>query len=96
MRKVERKILAVIPARKDFKRIKRKNVVPVGGKLLIVWSILTGLSSPNLDRVIVSTDDQEIGEIAIAWGAGIPFMRPPVLAEDPDQIIVISICYVKL
>ena len=74
--------LAIIPARGGSKRIPRKNIKPFGGLPMIAWSIRAANESRCFDRVIVSTDDQEIADIAIAHGAEVPFMRPAELADD--------------
>jgi N-acylneuraminate cytidylyltransferase len=74
--------LAVIPARGGSKRIPRKNVKSFCGKPIIAWSIEAALRSGCFDRVIVSTDDPEIAEVARACGAGVPFMRPAELSDD--------------
>ena len=78
--------LAVIPARGGSKAVPRKNLHPLGGKPLIAWSIERALASARLDRVIVSTDDREIAEVARTWGADVPFLRPGEIAADdtPD------------
>lgn len=74
--------IAVIPARGGSKRIPRKNIKPFAGKPMIVHSIECALQSGVFDRVIVSTDDEEIAAVARAHGAEVPFMRPPELAND--------------
>ncbi len=74
------KIVAVIPARKESKRIPRKNIKNFLGKPLIAWTILGALESKYLDRVIVSTDDKKIAKIAKKYGAEVPFLRPAELA----------------
>lgn len=74
--------LAVIPARGGSKRIPRKNVRPFGGKPMIGWSIEAALASGCFDRVIVSTDDAEIADVARRCGAEVPFMRPAELSDD--------------
>ncbi len=77
------KILAVIPARGGSRGVPRKNVRPVCGKPLIVYTIETALASRHLlDRIVVSTDDEEIAAIARQSGAEVPFMRPSELAGD--------------
>lgn len=73
---------AFIFARGGSKGIPRKNVKLLGGKPLIGWSIDTALKCPSIDRVIVSTDDQEIADVAKSHGAEVPFIRPKELAED--------------
>ncbi|MCJ8317930.1 pseudaminic acid cytidylyltransferase [Idiomarina sp.] len=74
--------LAVIPARGGSKRIPRKNIKPFCGKPMIAWSIEAALSSGCFDEVVVSTDDNEIAEVAKAYGASAPFKRPATLADD--------------
>ncbi len=79
-------VLALIPARGGSKGILRKNILPIAGKPLIAYSILQAQASERIDRVIVSTDDEEIAEVARQWGAEVPFMRPAEYAQDlsPD------------
>ena len=74
--------LAVIPARGGSKRIPRKNIKPFCGKPMIARSIEAALESGCFDRVIVSTDDAEIAEVARQFGAAVPFMRPAELSDD--------------
>ncbi len=74
--------MAVIPARGGSKRIPRKNIKPFCGKPMIAWSIEAAKSSGLFERVIVSTDDAEIAEVAKSWGAEVPFMRPEELSND--------------
>jgi N-acylneuraminate cytidylyltransferase len=74
--------LAVIPARGGSKRILRKNIREFYGKPMLVWSIEAALASECIDRVVVSTDDPEIAEIARSHGADVPFLRPSNLADD--------------
>lgn len=74
--------LAVIPARGGSKRIPRKNIKLFGGKPMIAWSIKAALESECFDRIIVSTDDPEIAQVAEAHGAEVPFLRPVDLSDD--------------
>lgn len=74
--------IAVIPARGGSKRIPRKNIKEFCGKPIIAWSIEAAKTSELFDRIIVSTDDAEIAEVAKRWGAEVPFMRPDELADD--------------
>ncbi|MGX1184560.1 pseudaminic acid cytidylyltransferase [Pseudomonas sp. F-14 TE3623] len=74
--------VAIIPARGGSKRIPRKNLKPFDGVPMIVRSIRSALESDLFDQVIVSTDDEEIAEVARAHGAQVPFMRPVALADD--------------
>ncbi len=74
--------LAIIPARGGSKRIPRKNIRAFCGKPMIAWSIEAALASGCFDKVIVSTDDEEIATVARQYGAEIPFMRPAELSDD--------------
>ncbi|MDA3909473.1 MAG: pseudaminic acid cytidylyltransferase [Sulfurimonas sp.] len=76
------KCVAIIPARGGSKRIPRKNIKDFFGKPLIAYSIETALKSKLFDKVIVSTDDEEIARIAKKYGAEVPFMRPKELSDD--------------
>lgn len=74
--------LCVIPARGGSKRIPRKNIKLFCGKPMIAWPIEVATASGCFDHIIVSTDDEEIAELARAHGAEVPFMRPPELSDD--------------
>lgn len=74
--------LAVIPARGGSKRIPRKNIRPFCGRPIIAWSIAAARASGCFDRVMVSTDDVEIAQVARDAGADVPFMRPAELSDD--------------
>lgn len=74
--------VAVIPARGGSKRIPRKNIKDFCGKPMIAWSIEAAKTSGLFDRIIASTDDEEIAEVAKQWGAEVPFMRPAELSDD--------------
>lgn len=76
------KNLAIIPARGGSKGIPGKNIKPIAGKPLIAWTIEQALESDLIDRVIVSTDCQEIAKVSRQYGAEVPFMRPAQLAND--------------
>ena len=69
------KRLAVIPARGGSKRLPRKNIMPLAGKPMMAWTIEAALGAHVFDRVLVSTDDAEIAEIAQGLGAEAPFLR---------------------
>lgn len=79
-------ILAVVPARGGSKSIPRKNLRRFAGHPLLAFSIAAGLQSRSVSRVLVSTEDPEIAEVAKAYGAEVPFLRPLELAQDdtPD------------
>ena len=74
--------VAIIPARGGSKRIPRKNVKTFAGRPMIAWSISTAIDSGCFDRVLVSSDDPEIIEIARAEGAEAPFVRPAEISDD--------------
>ena len=74
--------IALIPARSGSKGIPKKNIMLFNGKPLIYWSIKNALNNKNIERVIVSTDSEEIAEIAISFSAEVPFLRPLHLAKD--------------
>ncbi len=75
-------VLAVIPARGGSKGLARKNVLDLGGKPLLAWTVEAALASRLVDRVVVSTDDPEIADVAKRAGAETPFMRPSEFADD--------------
>ncbi|MGV2989266.1 pseudaminic acid cytidylyltransferase [Vibrio sp. E150_011] len=74
--------IAVIPARGGSKRIPRKNIKPFHGKPMIAYSIEAAVASGCFDKVIVSTDDVEIAEVAEQYGAEVPFLRPADISDD--------------
>lgn len=78
----EGKILGIIPARGGSKGLPGKNILPLLGKPLILWTIEQAFLSRYLDKIIVSTEDEEIAEIAKKNGAEVPFIRPKELATD--------------
>ena len=80
-------IVGLITARGGSKSIPHKNVKPLAGKPLIAWTIEVALQSCGLSRVIVSTDDNEIAQVAREWGAEVPFVRPSELAQDDSPHI---------
>ncbi|WP_246605607.1 acylneuraminate cytidylyltransferase family protein [Sphaerospermopsis torques-reginae] len=75
-------VLAIIPARGGSKGVTRKNIRPVGQKPLIAWTIEAAKQSHYLDRLILSSEDEEIIKVAKEWGCEVPFQRPMELAED--------------
>jgi CMP-N-acetylneuraminic acid synthetase len=78
--------LVIIPARGGSKSIPRKNIKDFAGYPLIAYSIAAGLAADSITRVIVSTDDEEIAEVARNYGAEVPFLRPEEFSRDdtPD------------
>lgn len=83
----DKKILGVIPARGGSKGLPGKNILPLGSRPLIEWSIKAAFDCNCIDEVLVSTDDKEIGDIACAAGAVVPFLRPAELATDETGIM---------
>ena len=74
--------VAIIPARGGSKRIPRKNIKSFLGRPMISYPLSVLSQSGLFERIIVSTDDEEIAEISLEWGAEVPFIRPPELADD--------------
>jgi N-acylneuraminate cytidylyltransferase len=74
--------ICVIPARGGSKRIKKKNIKFFLGKPIIAWSIEMAIESNCFDKIIVSTDDNKIANIAKKYGADVPFMRPKKISGD--------------
>ena len=78
----DKQVLGVILARGGSKGLPRKNVIDLAGKPLIAWTIEAGLASAYVDRLILSSDDEEIMRVAEEHGCDVPFQRPDNLAED--------------
>ncbi len=74
--------ICIIPARGGSKRIPRKNIKPFMGKPMMAYSIEAAIESECFDRIIVSTDDEEMAQVAISLGADVPFIRPASLSGD--------------
>jgi pseudaminic acid cytidylyltransferase len=74
--------IAVIPARGGSKRIPSKNIGPFCGRPMLAYSIEAAIASECFDKIIVSTDDEDIADIALIYGAEVPFMRPENLSDD--------------
>jgi N-acylneuraminate cytidylyltransferase len=74
--------IALIPARGGSKRIPRKNIRTFAGRPMISHSIAAAARSGLFDRIVVSTDDEEIAGVARSFGAEVPFVRPPELSDD--------------
>ena len=72
----------MIPARGGSKGLPNKNILNLAGKPLIAWTIDVAKRCPEIDHVIVSTDSEEIAQVAREWGADVPFSRPHQLATD--------------
>lgn len=75
-------VLAIVPARGGSKGVKRKNVRLVGGKPLIAWTIESAFASKYIDRVVLSSEDDEIISVSRQFGCDVPVRRPVELAQD--------------
>lgn len=84
------KRIAIIPARGGSKRIPRKNVIDFHGHPMISYVIKAALESEIFDEVHVSTEDSEIAEISKKYGASIPFMRDPAVADDFTPVLAVA------
>lgn len=82
-----KRILALIPARGGSKGIKNKNIIDLCGKPLVSYSIESGKRSNYIDDVVVTTDSNEIADVAKKFNAWVPFMRPRSLASDTSKTI---------
>ncbi len=82
MKKEKIEVCAIIPARGGSKGLPGKNIKPLAGKPLIAYSIEAAKGCRYVNRIIVSTDSQQIADTAVQYGAEIPFLRPPELATD--------------
>jgi CMP-N,N'-diacetyllegionaminic acid synthase len=85
------RLLALIPARGGSKRVPGKNLRPLGGLPLVTWSIKSATELPEIQDVLVSTDDVGIADVARAVGASVPWLRPPELATDFSSAIDVCI-----
>lgn len=81
------KVLAIIPARGGSKGVPRKNIRLLHNRPLLAYTVDAALSAKRLSRVIVSTDDPEIADIAAQCGADVPFVRPSDLAKDDTPML---------
>lgn len=87
---MSKKRLAIIPARGGSKGIPRKNIIDLCGKPLLAYSVEAGIEALNrgaIDKLIISTDDIEIAEVAKRYGAEVPFLRPESLASDKAKSV---------
>ncbi len=94
-----KRVVAVIPARAGSKRLPMKNILPLAGKPTIAWTIIAGLQSEYIDRIVVSTDDEKLRNVALEWGAESPFIRPKELSSDTastDDVLLHAISELAL
>lgn len=83
----DERIIALIPARGGSKGIKKKNICNLSGKPLIAYTIEEALKSKYIDKIIVSTDCEEIAKVSMKYGVKIPFLRPKELAQDTTSTL---------
>jgi len=88
-------IVAIIPARGGSKGLPGKNILDLHGYPLIAWSIKFALSRDEISKVIVSTDDSKIAEVAVFYGAEVPFLRSPELAADDSSTADVVLDIIK-
>jgi CMP-N-acetylneuraminic acid synthetase len=81
--------IGLVCARGGSKGLSRKNLRPLGGKPLLGWAIEIARSCPSIDRVVVSTEDEEIAALAKSFGAEVPFVRPSELARDDSAELLV-------
>jgi N-acylneuraminate cytidylyltransferase len=80
------KVIAIIPARSGSKRIFNKNIIEFMGKPMIAWTIEAAQKSGIFSEILVSTDSEDISEIAKKYGAAVPFLRDPEYADDHTPV----------
>lgn len=85
------RVLALIPAKGASTRLRRKNVAPLGGRPLIAWTIEAARQATVFDRIVVSTEDAEVADVARTAGAEVPFLRPADLAVDPAGVVQVAL-----
>ena len=88
--------IAIIPARGGSKRIPKKNIKEFCGKPMIAWPIDAANSSGCFDRIVVSTDNEEIARVAEKYGAEVPFIRPVNLSDDHTTVAPVIDHAIKL
>ncbi|MFU0823629.1 acylneuraminate cytidylyltransferase family protein [Clostridium sp.] len=94
----DKRILGVIPARGGSKGIPHKNIINFCGKPLIAHSIEAAKKSKYIDYILVSTDDREIKEVSLKYGAKAPFLRPKEISDDKSKsidVVVHAINYLR-
>ena len=85
------KLLTLIPARSGSKRLKNKNIKDFSGKPLIFWTIEAAMNSAIIDKIIVSTDDEETRKISENFGVEVPYLRPAALARDDSTAVDVAL-----
>lgn len=90
----ERKVIAIIPARGGSKRVPGKNIMDFCGKPMIAWTIEAAKESGLFDKIVVSTDDEEIARVSREWGAEVPYLRDSK-ADDHSPVSEATIVTLK-
>ncbi len=85
----DKRILAIVPARAGSKGLPGKNLMDLGGRPLIAWTIQAVKRSPSVTDFCFTTESEEIAEVARQWGAPVPFMRPEALAQDETSSLAV-------
>lgn len=85
------RVLGVIPAKGGSTRLAHKNIASLGGKPLIAWAAAAARASGILDRLILSTEDEQVAETARQIGINVPYMRPVELARDPANVVDVAL-----
>ncbi len=85
------RVLGLIPAKGGSTRLAKKNIRPLAGRSLLAWTAEAARASGVIDRLIVSTEDDEVAETARAIGLEVPFLRPPELARDPAGVVQVAL-----
>lgn len=83
----KKKVIAIIPARGGSKGIPRKNIKDLNGKPLIAYTIEEAQKSKYIDRIVVSTENEEIAQVSKSFGAEVPYLRPKELANDNSPLV---------
>jgi CMP-N-acetylneuraminic acid synthetase len=84
-------VLCLIPAKGGSTRLPRKNVCSLGGKTLLEWTVQAARTAGTMDRIVVSTEDEEVAEIVRKLGIEVPFLRPSELARDPAGVVDVAL-----
>lgn len=87
----QERVLGLIPAKGGSVRLAKKNIRELAGKSLLQWTAEAARSSETLDRIVVSTEDDEIAEKALELGLEVPFKRPMNLARDPAGVVQVAL-----
>ena len=85
------RILGLIPAKGGSTRLARKNLRLLAGRSLLAWAVEAARASGVLERIVVSTEDQEVVRAARGLGVDVPFLRPPELARDPAGVADVAL-----